>query len=230
MSIRKNIQMINEDISKFAEESQRSASDVKLIAVTKLHSPEEINEAIKCGVTDIGENKVQEIQEKYDKVDKVNWHLIGHLQRNKVKYIIDKVYMIHSVDSLKLAEEINKRAGQHGIMMKILIQVNAEGEESKFGIKPSELDDLISEIHEKCDSIEICGLMAIAPFYDNPEDARPCFKTVKSLFDTYKGGERDRVNFATLSMGMSGDFKQAISEGATHVRIGTAIFGARDYR
>ncbi len=230
MSIRKNIQMINEDISKFAEESQRSASDVKLIAVTKLHSPEEINEAIKCGVTDIGENKVQEIQEKYDKVDKVNWHLIGHLQRNKVKYIIDKVYMIHSVDSLKLAEEINKRAGQHGIMMKILIQVNAEGEESKFGIKPSELDDLISEIHEKCDSIEICGLMAIAPFYDNPEDARPCFKTVKSLFDTYKCDERDRVNFATLSMGMSGDFKQAISEGATHVRIGTAIFGARDYR
>lgn len=230
MSIRKNIQMINEDISKFAEESQRSASDVKLIAVTKLHSPEEINEAIKCGVTDIGENKVQEIQEKYDKVDKVNWHLIGHLQRNKVKYIIDKVYMIHSVDSLKLAEEINKRAGQHGIMMKILIQVNAEGEESKFGIKPSELDDLISEIHEKCGSIEICGLMAIAPFYDNPEDARPCFKTVKSLFDTYKCDERDRVNFATLSMGMSGDFKQAISEGATHVRIGTAIFGARDYR
>lgn len=230
MSIRKNIQMINEDISKFAEESQRSASDVKLIAVTKLHSPEEINEAIKCGVTDIGENKVQEIQEKYDKVDKVNWHLIGHLQRNKVKYIIDKVYMIHSVDSLKLAEEINKRAGQHGFMMKILIQVNAEGEESKFGIKPSELDDLISEIHEKCDSIEICGLMAIAPFYDNPEDARPCFKTVKSLFDTYKCDERDRVNFATLSMGMSGDFKQAISEGATHVRIGTAIFGARDYR
>ena len=230
MSIRKNIQMINEDISKFAEESQRSASDVKLIAVTKLHSPEEINEAIKCGVTDIGENKVQEIQEKYDKVDKVNWHLIGHLQRNKVKYIIDKVYMIHSVDSLKLAEEINKRAGQHGIMMKILIQVNAEGEESKFGIKPSELDDLISEVYEKCDNIEICGLMAIAPFYDNPEDARPCFKTVKSLFDTYKGDERDRVNFTTLSMGMSGDFKQAISEGATHVRIGTAIFGARDYR
>ena len=173
---------------------------------------------------------MQEIQEKYDKVDKVNWHLIGHLQRNKVKYIIDKVYMIHSVDSLKLAEEINKRAGQHGIMMKILIQVNAEGEESKFGIKPSELDDLISEVHEKCDNIEICGLMAIAPFYDNPEDARPCFKTVKSLFDTYKCDERDRVNFATLSMGMSGDFKQAISEGATHVRIGTAIFGARDYR
>ena len=230
MSIKENIQKINEDIAKFADDAQRPSGDVKLIAVTKLHSPEEINEAIRCGVTDIGENKVQEIQEKYDKVNQVNWHLIGHLQRNKVKYIIDKVYMIHSVDSLKLAEEINKRAGQHGIMMKILIQVNAEGEESKFGIKPSELDDLISEVHEKCDNIEICGLMAIAPFYDNPEDARPCFKTVKSLFDTYKCDERDRVNFATLSMGMSGDFKQAISEGATHVRIGTAIFGARDYR
>lgn len=230
MSIKNNIQMINDNISNFAHESQRSASDVKLIAVTKLHSPEEINEAIECGVTDIGENKVQEIQEKYDKVEKVNWHLIGHLQRNKVKYIIDKVYMIHSVDSLKIAEEINKRAEQHGIMMKILIQVNAEGEESKFGINPSELDDLISDIHEKCDNIEICGLMAIAPFYDNPEDARPCFKTVKSLFDKYKDDDRERVNFTTLSMGMSGDFKQAIYEGATHVRIGTAIFGARDYR
>ena len=230
MSIKNNIQMINDDILKFAQEAQRSASDVKLIAVTKLHSPEEINEAIECGVTDIGENKVQEIQEKYDKVKKVNWHLIGHLQRNKVKYIIDKVYMIHSVDSLKLAEEINKRAAQHSIMMKILIQINAEDEESKFGINPSELDDLISGIYEKCDNIEICGLMSIAPFYDNPEDARPCFKTVKSLFDKYKDDDRERVNFTTLSMGMSGDFKQAIYEGATHVRIGTAIFGARDYR
>lgn len=230
MSIKNNIQMINDDILKFAQEAQRSTSDVKLIAVTKLHSPEEINEAIECGVTDIGENKVQEIQEKYDKVKKVNWHLIGHLQRNKVKYIIDKVYMIHSVDSLKLAEEINKRAAQHSIMMKILIQINAEDEESKFGINPSELDDLISGIYEKCDNIEICGLMSIAPFYDNPEDARPCFKTVKSLFDKYKDDDRERVNFTTLSMGMSGDFKQAIYEGATHVRIGTAIFGARDYR
>lgn len=230
MSIKNNIQMINDDILKFAQEAQRSASDVKLIAVTKLHSPEEINEAIECGVTDIGENKVQEIQEKYDKVKKVNWHLIGHLQRNKVKYIIDKVYMIHSVDSLKLAEEINKRAAQHSIMMKILIQINAEDEESKFGINPSELDDLISGIYEKCYNIEICGLMSIAPFYDNPEDARPCFKTVKSLFDKYKDDDRERVNFTTLSMGMSGDFKQAIYEGATHVRIGTAIFGARDYR
>ena len=230
MSIKKNIQMINEDISRFEKESQRPAGDVKLIAVTKLHSPDEINEAIRCGVTDIGENKVQEIQEKYDKVEKVNWHLIGHLQRNKVKYIIDKVYMIHSVDSLKLAEEINKRAAQHEIVMKILIQVNAEGEESKFGIDPSELDDLISEIHEKCDNIEICGLMAIAPFYDDPEDARHCFKAVKSLFDSYKNDERERVNFTTLSMGMSGDFPQAIQEGSTHVRIGTAIFGARDYR
>lgn len=230
MSIKNNIQMINDDILKFAQEAQRSESDVKLIAVTKLHSPDEINEAIECGVTDIGENKVQEIQEKYDKVKKVNWHLIGHLQRNKVKYIIDKVYMIHSVDSLKLAEEINKRAAQHSIMMKILIQINAEDEESKFGINPSELDDLISGIYEKCDNIEICGLMAIAPFYDNPEDARPCFKTVKSLFDKYKDDDRERVNFTTLSMGMSGDFKQAIYEGATHVRIGTAIFGVRDYR
>ena len=230
MSIKENIKKINEDIAKFVDDAQRPSGDVKLIAVTKLHSPEEINEAIRCGVTDIGENKVQEIQEKYDKVNQVNWHLIGHLQRNKVKYIIDKVYMIHSVDSFKLAEEINKRAEQHQITMKILIQVNAEGEESKFGINPGELDELISEIQENCKNIEICGLMGIAPFYDNPEDARPCFRTVKQLFDKYKDDDRERVNFTTLSMGMSGDFPQAIKEGSTHVRIGTAIFGARDYR
>lgn len=230
MSIKENIQKINEDIAKFADDAQRPSGDVKLIAVTKLHSPEEINEAIRCGVTDIGENKVQEIQEKYDKVNQVNWHLIGHLQRNKVKYIIDKVYMIHSVDSFKLAEEINKRAEQHQITMKILIQVNAEGEESKFGINPGELDELISDIQENCKNIEICGLMGIAPFYDNPEDARHCFRTVKQLFDKYKDDDRERVNFTTLSMGMSGDFPQAIKEGSTHVRIGTAIFGARDYR
>ncbi len=230
MSIKNNLNMVREDISKYAEEFHRNPDDVKLIAVTKLHSPEEINEAIENGVTDIGENKVQEIQEKYDKVSGVNWHLIGHLQRNKVKYIIDKVYMIHSVDSLKLAEEIDKRASQHDLSMKILIQVNAEGEESKFGIAPEELDQMITDIYDNCPNIEICGLMGIAPFYDDPEDARGFFAKVKSLFDKYVDDPRDRVNFRELSMGMSGDFKVAIQEGSTYVRIGTAIFGARDYR
>ncbi|MDD7347964.1 MAG: YggS family pyridoxal phosphate-dependent enzyme [Clostridiales bacterium] len=230
MSIKNNLNLVRNDISKFAEEFGRNPEDVKLIAVTKLHSPEEINEAIENGVTDIGENKVQEIQEKYDKVKGVNWHLIGHLQRNKVKYIIDKVYMIHSVDSLKLAEEIDKRASQHNLTMKILIQVNAEGEESKFGIPPEDLDQMITDIYENCPNIEICGLMGISPFYDDPEDASGFFAKIKALFDRYVDDVRDRVNFKELSMGMSGDFKVAIREGSTYVRIGTAIFGARDYR
>ncbi|XVG95457.1 YggS family pyridoxal phosphate-dependent enzyme [Eubacteriales bacterium KG127] len=230
MSIESNLNLIMTDIANIALSCNRKPDDVNLIAVTKLHNYQEINEAIDAGVTDIGENKVQEIQEKYDKVKKVRWHLIGHLQRNKVKYIIDKVYMIHSVDSLKLAEEIDKRASQKGIKMKILIQINAENEENKFGINPADLDELISDIYEKCESIEICGLMSIAPLYDNPEDARHCFSTVKGLYDKYAKDTRDRVNFKYLSMGMSGDYKIAIEEGATHVRVGTAIFGKRNYR
>ena len=155
-----------------------------LVAVTKLHSTDEINEAIHCGITDIGENKVQEIMDKYDRVEPVRWHLIGHLQTNKVKYIIDKVSMIHSVDSLKLAQEINKRAQQHGLVMDILIQVNSAMEESKFGITTEETGELIGQILETCPNVRIRGLMCIAPFEDNPDDARVYFAEVKKLYDT----------------------------------------------
>ena len=221
MSIKDNVEFIRNRKNEVAASSGQD--DVLLVAVTKLHSPDEINQAIDAGITDIGENKVQEILDKYDKVKKVRWHLIGHLQTNKVKYIIDKVDLIHSVDSLKLAQEIEKRAAQHDRVMDILIQVNQADEETKFGISPEELGDLISQIKENCPHIRIKGLMSIAPLFMDPEDARPVFKAVKELYDRYE-------DFSILSMGMSQDFEVAIEEGSNLIRVGTSIFGNRDYR
>ena len=230
MSIKSNIDYVNELKAKAAEKSGRTADDVLLVAVTKLHTPAEINEAIDAGVTDIGENKVQEIMDKYDSVKPVRWHLIGHLQTNKVKYIIDKVAMIHSVDSLKLAKEINKRAAQHDLTMDILIQVNSAEEESKFGITTEETDQLISDIAEQCPNVRIRGLMCIAPFAENPDDIRQYFAEVKQIYDRYAATKTDRIDFKYLSMGMTHDFQVAIEEGSNLIRVGTAIFGYRDYR
>ncbi|MBQ6662792.1 MAG: YggS family pyridoxal phosphate-dependent enzyme [Firmicutes bacterium] len=230
MSIRDNIAAIEERKRQAAERSGRRAEDVLLIAVTKLHTPEEINEAIDCGITDIGENKVQEILEKYDRVKPVRWHLIGHLQTNKVKYIIDKVDLIHSVDSLHLAKEIEKRAAQHDKVMDILVQVNAAEEESKFGIGAEETDQLIQAICEQCPHIRIKGLMCIAPLTDDVEEARPFFAEVKAIYDRYRGDKSGKTDFQVLSMGMSNDFEVAVEEGANAIRVGTAIFGARNYR
>ncbi|MBO4235626.1 MAG: YggS family pyridoxal phosphate-dependent enzyme [Firmicutes bacterium] len=223
MSIRANIDHINKLKEEAAVRSGRKSEDVLLIAVTKLHSPDEINEAINSGITDIGENKVQEILDKYDRVKPVRWHLIGHLQTNKVKYIIDKVSLIHSVDSIKLAKEIEKRASAEGKTMDILIQVNSAEEESKFGVGVDEVEALIDEIRTTCPHINIKGLMCIAPLEDDPEEARPFFRAVKEIFDEHK-------EFTLLSMGMSNDFQVAIEEGSTAIRVGTAIFGNRDYR
>ena len=229
MSIEANIKRIRELKDQAAARSGRRGDEVLLVAVTKLHSPEEINEAIRCGVTDIGENKVQEIMDKYDKVDPVRWHLIGHLQTNKVKYIIDKVCMIHSVDSLHLAREIDKRAAQHGLTMDVLIQVNSAMEESKFGITTAETGEMINEILENCPNLRIRGLMCIAPFEENPDDARVYFAEVKKLYDEYGKIKSPHLDFKYLSMGMSNDFEVAIEEGSTLIRVGTSIFGARDY-
>lgn len=230
MSIKSNIEYISELKAAAAERSGRSGDDVLLVAVTKLHGADEINEAIDAGITDIGENKVQEIMDKYEKVKPVRWHLIGHLQTNKVKYIIDKVSMIHSVDSLHLAKEIDKRAAQHGLTMDILIQVNSAEEESKFGITTEETDQLISDIAQQCPNIRIRGLMCIAPFEENPDDAREYFAEVKRIYDRYAKEKTERVDFAYLSMGMTNDFEVAIEEGSNLIRVGTAIFGYRDYR
>ena len=229
MSIGGNIEYVRDLKAKAAERSGRKGDDVLLVAVTKLHSTDEINEAIACGITDIGENKVQEIMDKYDRVDPVRWHLIGHLQTNKVKYIIDKVSMIHSVDSLKLAQEINKRAAQHELTMDILIQVNSAMEESKFGITTEETGQMIRDILETCPNIRIKGLMCIAPFEEDPEDAREYFAEVKKLYDEYSQIKHPGLDFEYLSMGMSNDFEVAIEEGSNLIRVGTTIFGARDY-
>ena len=229
MSIGENIKHVTARRNAAAERSGRAGDDVLLVAVTKLHSAEEINEAIDCGITDIGENKVQEIMDKYDHVKPVRWHLIGHLQTNKVKYIIDKVCMIHSVDSLHLAQEINKRAEQHGLTMDILIQVNSAMEESKFGITTGQTGELIRQILDTCPHVCIRGLMCIAPFEENPEDARVYFAEVKKLYDEYGRIEHERLDFKYLSMGMSNVFEVAIDAGSNLIRVGTLIFGARDY-
>lgn len=228
-NIKENIEKINEKKAAAAERSGRRGEDVLLVGVTKTRSAEEINAGIDAGLTDIGENKVQEIMDKFDFVKPVRWHMIGHLQTNKVKYIIDKVAMIHSVDSYKLAEEINKRAGQHEIIMDILIQVNSAQEESKFGISTDETEELIRRILENCPNIRVRGLMCIAPFAEDPNDIRVYFAEVKKLYDQYAKIEHERLDFQYLSMGMSHDFEVAILEGSNLIRVGTAIFGERDY-
>ena len=227
--IRANLEKINEQIKTAAEGCGRSADDVLLVAVSKTRTPEEINIAIDAGVTDIGENKVQEIMDKYDAVKPVKWHMIGHLQTNKVKYIIDKVSMIHSVDSYKLAVEIDKRAKSHGITMDILLQVNSAQEENKFGITTDETEKLIHDILENCENIRIRGLMCIAPFAENPEEIKVYFEEVKKQYDQFGRIEHERLDFKYLSMGMSHDFTVAIEAGSNLVRVGSAIFGERNY-
>lgn len=203
--------------------------DVLLVAVTKTHSVSEINEAIDNGVTDIGENKVQEILDKYDSVKPVRWHMIGHLQTNKVKYIIDKVDLIHSVDSLKLAKEISKRATEHGKTMDILLQINIAGEESKFGVSPDESKDLLLSILNDCPALKIKGLMTVAPFAENPESVRSVFARAKKMYEEFSLINHARLDFEYLSMGMTHDYTVAIEEGSNLVRVGTAIFGSRVY-
>ena len=228
-TIKQNIERINEIKAEAAAKSGRTGEEVLLVGVTKTRSVEELNEGIDAGLTDIGENKVQEIMDKYDFVKPVRWHMIGHLQTNKVKYIIDKVSMIHSVDSYKLAEEINKRAGQHGLTMDILIQVNSAQEESKFGVSVDETEELLRMILDNCPNINVCGLMCIAPKADDPNEIRQYFADVKKLYDQYAQIDHERLDFKYLSMGMSHDFEVAIMEGSNLIRVGTAIFGERDY-
>ncbi|MDO4482544.1 MAG: YggS family pyridoxal phosphate-dependent enzyme [Bacillota bacterium] len=228
--IHENLDALEKRIQDACEKCGRKREEVLLIGVTKTRTADEVNEAVSWGITDVGENKVQEIMDKYDHVPgNVKWHMIGHLQTNKVKYIIDKVSLIHSVDKLKLAEEIDKRAKEHGITADVLIEVNAAGEESKFGTDIAGAKKLIEDVREKCKNVRIKGLMTIAPFTEEPEDVRVYFKELKALFDEYKDIKDDNMDFEHLSMGMSGDFEVAIEEGATMVRVGTAIFGARNY-
>ena len=235
-AIQNNLDALRAHIEEHAQRSGRSGEAVRLIAVTKTRSPQEISQAVACGVRDLGENKVQEFLGKYDEVmelvsdqQPLRWHLIGHLQRNKVRQIIDKVYLIHSVDSLRLAREIDKRAKAADLQVRVLVQVNAAGEESKFGVAPEAVKDLVLEILDSCPNIRIMGLMHMAPLAQDPEEVRHYFTEVKELYDQLSALDHPALDFSVLSMGMSGDYGVAIEEGATDVRIGTAVFGERDY-
>ena len=227
--IRKNLETVRAQISEAAETVGRDGDEVILVAVSKTRTPEEINTAIDAGTTDIGENKVQEIMDKYDDIKPVRWHMIGHLQTNKVKYIIDKVDMIHSVDSIKLAKEIDKRAKAHDKTMDILVQINPAEEESKFGVTIEGAGDLVREILDTCENIRIRGLMSVAPIAEDPRDVKPFFDGVKAKYDELAQIDDPKLDFKYLSMGMSHDFAVAIEAGSNLVRVGSAIFGERDY-
>lgn len=227
--IKENIDFIEEKITAACERSGRKREEVLLLAVSKTIDVPRIKEAVECGLTSLGENKVQEIMDKYEPMGEgVKWHLIGHLQTNKVKYIIDKVDLIHSVDSLKLAEEINKRAAAKNIVADILLEVNVAEEDSKFGIKTAECEERVREISQ-LQNVRIRGLMTVAPFVEDAEENRPYFKQLKQLLVDINNKKIDNVNMDILSMGMTGDYEVAIEEGATIVRVGTGIFGARVY-
>ena len=228
MDIEQNLKNVEQRIAAAAKKSGRSREDIILVAVTKTHPADMMNEAIKAGVTDIGENKPQEVRDKYTDVLPVRWHLIGHLQTNKVKYIIDKCCMIHSVDSIKLMDEIEKQAKQHDVSMDVLIQVNISGEETKSGITAEELDELLMHAGE-LERVKVRGLMTIAPKCEHQEDAAVHFRNMKMLFDETAKKVYKNVSMEYLSMGMSGDFEAAIECGSNMVRVGSAIFGARDY-
>ena len=225
--VRENLKSVYDKIRKHCEEKNIDADSLKLIAVSKTKPVEMIREAYDCGVRDFGENKVQEILEKYDKLpDDVRWHMIGHLQTNKVKMIIDKVVLIHSVDSLNLAKCIDKEAKKKGIKVNGLIELNLGGEESKYGFSKEELYENIEEI-AKLENLCIKGLMTVAPYVDKEEKNREIFKEMKRISVDINTKNIDNVNMEYLSMGMSNDFLVAIEEGATFVRIGSLIFGNR---
>lgn len=227
--IRENYQAVEQKVCEACKRSKRAREEVTLIAVSKTKPVSMIQEAIKAGATVFGENKVQELCEKYEELPKhLHWHMIGHLQRNKVKYIVDKAELIHSVDSLKLAQEINKEAIKKELTVNILVEVNVAEEESKFGVGVEETEDLIREI-AKLSNIKVQGLMTIAPYVENPEENRGVFRTLKKLAVDIKMKNIDNVRMDVLSMGMTGDYQVAIEEGATMVRVGTGIFGERNY-
>lgn len=223
MSIKENLIKIKENIAKSCEKSGRNPEDVLILAVTKTRSAEEINEAISLGITDIGENRVQELMSKYDDVDKkVRWHIIGHLQTNKVKYIADKVCMIHSVDSVKLAQEIDRQCEKIGKVMDILIEVNS-GEENKNGISYDDVYALIEEA-AAMKNVRIRGLMTMAPLMAEEAELRKVFSDLHKLSVDIDSKKYDNVSMEYLSMGMSGDYAIAVEEGATIIRPGRSLF------
>ncbi|HHV27160.1 MAG TPA: YggS family pyridoxal phosphate-dependent enzyme [Tissierellia bacterium] len=229
MNIKENLLKVQENIENALIRSGRKNENIDIIAVTKTVDVDIINESISLGINNIGENKVQEIQKKYDNInDDVNWHMIGHLQSNKVKYIIDKVNLIHSLDRLSLAKEINKRAKAKDIVKDVLIQVNISEEKSKFGLKKEEVVPFIEKILEM-KNIRVKGLMTMAPHVENPEEIRYVFRDLRNLGYKIENRNYENIEMKYLSMGMSNDYEVAIEEGSNMVRLGTALFGKRIY-
>ena len=227
--VAENLKLVEEKIQAACDKVGRSREDVTLIAVSKTKPVSMLQEAYDQGIRVFGENKVQELVDKYEVMPKdIKWHMIGHLQRNKVKYIVDKVEMIHSVDSIRLAETIEKEAAKKNCIVNITVEVNVAQEDTKFGLKTEEVLPFIEEI-SKFKHIKACGLMTIAPYVPDAEQNRPIFAVLKQLLVDIAAKNIDNVNVSMLSMGMTNDYEVAIEEGATMVRVGTGIFGERQY-
>lgn len=225
--ILENIKQVKERMSKACSHAKRSMEDASLIVVSKTQPISSLMEAYEAGVRDFGENKVQELLKKEAQLPQdIRWHLIGHLQRNKVKYIVDKVSLIHSVDSLRLAKEISKEALKKNVEVNILIEVNVAGEETKFGVNIEETLELVKNI-SVLPGIHIKGLMTIAPYVKDSEENRKHFIKLRQLAVDIGDKNIDNISMSILSMGMTGDYEVAIEEGATYVRVGTGIFGER---
>lgn len=228
--IAKNLEQVNARIDRACKQAGRDRREVTLIAVSKTKPVSLLQEAYAQGCRDFGENRVQELVEKYEILPKdIRWHMIGHLQRNKVKYIVGKVHLIHSVDSLRLAEEISRESMKKQVTTSILIEVNAAGEQSKFGLTDTQaVMELVEQI-AAFPAVSIKGLMTVAPYVEDAEENRQYFRTLKQLSVDIMQKNIDNVNMDVLSMGMTGDYEVAVSEGAGYVRVGTGIFGERDY-
>ena len=228
--IQENMEAVEHVIESSCGRAGRSRDEVTLIAVSKTKPLALLREAYDAGAREFGENKVQDLLDRIPEMPAdVRWHMIGHLQRNKVKYIVGKVAMIHSVDSLRLAEEISHEAVKQGVEGDVLVEVNVAGEESKFGVSAADCTLLVEEI-AKLPSVHVQGLMTIAPFTEDAEENRQYFRKLKKLSVDIGSKNIDNVNMAVLSMGMTGDYPVAIEEGATYVRVGTGIFGERQPR
>ena len=227
--VAENYKQVLQKIQEACRIAGRDPSEVTLIAVSKTKPVEMLKEAYDAGARCFGENKVQEIVEKYDHFpDHVKWHMIGHLQRNKVKYLIGRAAMIHSVDSLRLAETIEQEAAKQKMRMPVLIEVNVAEEESKFGVRTDEVLSLAEQL-SSLPHLQVCGLMTIAPYVEDPEDNRTIFRRLKKIIVDIAKKNIDNISMNVLSMGMTGDYQVAIQEGATMVRVGTGIFGERQY-
>lgn len=225
--VQEQLEEVRQNIRNACERSGRKVEDITLIAVSKTKPVPMLQEAYDAGARDFGENKVQEILEKEPQLPSdIRWHMIGHLQKNKVRQVIDKVVLIHSVDTVGLAEQIEKEAVKRDLDVSILLEVNVAGEESKFGFAPEEVEEAAREI-AKYPHVHIQGLMTIAPFVENSEENRGVFKKLYELYVDMKRKNIDNVTMNVLSMGMTGDYQTAIEEGATMVRVGTGIFGTR---